>query len=62
MKTVQKGEDIRRVRDEEADLFVKSRGYKFIPKSVWKETRNTSKQTGENEVKEKTPKSKKSKN
>lgn len=37
MKTVQKGDDIKRVKDDEADLMVKNRGYKFVPKSVWKD-------------------------
>jgi hypothetical protein len=52
MKTVQKGNDIKRVKDDEADLMVKSRGYKFVPKSIWKEATRPVKQTKEKEVKE----------
>jgi len=54
MKTVQKGNDIKRVKDDEADLMVKNRGYKFVPKSVWKEATRPVKQTKEKEVKEET--------
>mgnify|MGYP000049741842 CR=1 FL=1 len=52
MKTVQKGNDIKRVKDEDADLMVSHRGYKFVPKSVWKEATRPVKQTKEKEVKE----------
>jgi hypothetical protein len=52
MKTVQKANDIKRVNDEEAELMVKNRGYKFVPKSVWKEATRPVKQTKEKEVKE----------
>lgn len=52
MKTVQKGNDIKRVKNDEADLMVKSRGYKFVPKGVWKEATRPVKQTKEKEVKE----------
>jgi hypothetical protein len=52
MKTVQKGTEIKRVNDEEADLMVKNRGYKFVPKNVWKEATRPVKQTKEKEVKE----------
>jgi hypothetical protein len=37
MKTVQKGTDIKRVKDDEAELMVKNRGYKYVPKGVWKD-------------------------
>lgn len=60
MKTVQKGDDIKRVKDDEAELFVKSRGYQYVPKSVWKEMKNPSKQTEEPELKDKKNKTKKS--
>jgi hypothetical protein len=50
MKTVQKGTEIKRVNDEEADLMVKNRGYKFVPKNVWKEATRPKKV-----VKEETP-------
>jgi len=52
MKTVQKGNDIKRVKDDEAELMVKNRGYKFVPKSAWKEATRPVKQTKEKEVKE----------
>jgi hypothetical protein len=52
MKTVQKGNDIKRVKDDEADLMVKSRGYKFVAKNVWKEATRPVKQNKEKEVKE----------
>lgn len=51
MKTVQKGNDIKRVKDEEADLMVSTRGYKFVQKSVWKEATRPMKQTKEKEIK-----------
>lgn len=43
MKTVQKGDDIRRVADNEAESFVRSKGYKYVPKSVYKEATRPSK-------------------
>lgn len=52
MKTVQKGNEIKRVKDDEADIMVSHRGYKFVPKSVWKEATRPVKQTKEKEVKE----------
>lgn len=52
MKTVQKGNDIRRVKDDEADTMVTNRGFKFVPKSVWKEATRPVKQTKEKEIKE----------
>lgn len=61
MKTVQKGDDIKRVKDDEAELFVKSRGYQYVPKSVWKETKNPSKQNDENVIQDKKTKGKKNK-
>jgi len=60
MKTVQKGEDIKRVKEDEAELFVKSRGYQYVPKSVWKETKKSLKPSDDSEVKEKKSKGKKS--
>lgn len=35
MKTVQKGTDIQRVKDSEAESFIR-KGYKYVPKSVHK--------------------------
>ena len=36
MKTVQKGEDIKRVKEDEAESLVKNKGYKYVPKSTYK--------------------------
>jgi len=36
MKTVQKGEDLKRVKEDEAEYLVKSKGYKYVPKSTYK--------------------------
>ena len=36
MKTIRKGDQILRVKDEEAEKKVNN-GYEYIPKSVWKE-------------------------
>ena len=52
MKTDQKGNDVKRVKEDEAELMVKNRGYKFVAKSVWKEATRPVKQTKEKEVKE----------
>jgi hypothetical protein len=52
MKTVQKGNDIKRVKDDEAELMVKNRGYKYVPKSAYKEATRPAKkekETKENE-------------
>jgi hypothetical protein len=51
MKTVQKGNDIKRVKDDEAELMVKNRGYKYVAKNVWKEATRPVKQTKEKEIK-----------
>jgi hypothetical protein len=59
MKTVQKGDDIKRVKDDEAELFVKSRGYQYVPKSVWKEIKNPPKLSEDSELKDKKSKGKK---
>ena len=52
MKTVQKGSDIKRVKDDEAELMVKNRGYKYVAKNVWKEATRPVKQTKEKEIKD----------
>lgn len=62
MKTVQKGEDIKRVKEDEAELYVKSRGYAYVPKSVWKEAKNGPKQNDTEVIKEEKTKDKKKKN
>jgi hypothetical protein len=36
MKTVQKGEDLKRVKEDEAEHLVKHKGYKYVPKSTYK--------------------------
>lgn len=36
MKTVQKGQDIKRVNDTDAESLVKHKGYAYVPKSVLK--------------------------
>jgi hypothetical protein len=47
MKTVQKGNDIKRVKDDEAELMVKNRGYKYVPKSAYKEATRPAKKVKE---------------
>ncbi len=37
MKTIQKGSEIRRESDSDAEVLVRSRGYMYVPKSVCKE-------------------------
>lgn len=37
MKTIQKGEKIKRVDEETAGIKVKNNGYSFVPKTIWKE-------------------------
>jgi hypothetical protein len=36
MKTVQKKNDIKRVKDDEAESLVKFQGYSYVPKSTLK--------------------------
>lgn len=36
MKTIQKGNDIKRVKEDEAESLVKHKGYSYVPKSVYK--------------------------
>lgn len=50
MKTVQKGNDIKRVNEEEAESLVKHRGYSYVPKSVYKEASRPAKVTKSEEV------------
>lgn len=47
MKTVQKGNAIRRLTDDEADVMVLEKGWKFVPKSVWKASRSPSTEASE---------------
>lgn len=56
MKTMQKGEDIIRVSEKEQDSYL-DRGYKYIPKSIWKEKVRVIKNKKE-EIKEKIKKKK----
>ena len=51
MKTVQKGEDIKRLKDDEAEFHVKSKGYKYVPKSVYKDATRTKKDPDTEETK-----------
>lgn len=56
MKTIQKGNDIKRMKDEDAEVYVKSRGYKYVPKSVFKEaTRPAKKEEKNSEIGETKP-------
>lgn len=56
MKTIQKGDDIKRMKDEDAETYVKSRGYKYVPKSVYKEaTRPAKKEEKNSEIGETKP-------
>ena len=36
MKCIKKGDEIRRVSDQDADNKVKVHGWSFVPKSEWK--------------------------
>ena len=36
MKTIKKGDDIKRVSDSEAEHRVKNQAYEYCPKSIWK--------------------------
>ena len=36
MKTIKKGDDIKRVSDSEAEHKVKNQGYEYCPKNIWK--------------------------
>lgn len=37
MKTIQRGDTIKRYDNETADRKVRNEGYSFVPKKVWKE-------------------------
>jgi hypothetical protein len=58
MKTVQKGEDLKRVKEDEAESLVKNKGYKYVPKSTYKGDRTKAEPSPETAVTE-TPKKKK---
>ena len=36
MKTIRKGEEIKRISDKDADFRVKHQGYEYCSKTVWK--------------------------
>ncbi len=36
MKTIKKGNEIKRVSDDDAEDRVKNQGYEYCPKNVWK--------------------------
>jgi hypothetical protein len=61
MKTIQKGDDIKRMKDEDAEVYVKSRGYKYVPKSVYKEATRPAKKEEKNSEADETKSTKKSK-
>lgn len=61
MKTIQKGDDIKRMKDEDAEVYVKSRGYKYVPKSVYKEATRPAKKEEKNPEVDETKSTKKSK-
>ena len=61
MKTIQKGDDIKRMKDEDAEAYVKSRGYKYVPKSVYKEATRPAKKEEKNSEMDETKSTKKSK-
>jgi len=61
MKTIQKGDDIKRMKDEDAEAYVKSRGYKYVPKSVYKEATRPAKKEEKNSEVDETKSIKKSK-
>lgn len=44
MKTVQKGSEIKRVVDSEAESYIR-KGFKYVSKSVWKEATRPKKET-----------------
>jgi len=46
MKTIRKGEEIKRVSDEDAEFKVKNQGFEYCPKNLWKtEVRNVAPKT-----------------
>ena len=61
MKTVQKGDDIKRLKEDEAELYVKARGYKYVPKSVYKEATRPAKKEEKTSEEAETKQVKKSK-
>jgi len=36
MKTIRKGEEIKRISDKDAEFRVKHQGFEYCPKNVWK--------------------------
>lgn len=62
MKTVQKGEDIKRVKEDDAEHLVRHKGYKYVPKSTRKLKRVKEEEVvviendPQNETKESSPK------
>lgn len=61
MKTVQKGDDIKRLKDDEAEFHVRSKGYKYVPKSTYKGTKPAKKEAEATEETKPAKKSKKDK-
>jgi hypothetical protein len=50
MKTIQKNEQIKRVKDVDAEFLVKNQGWKYCSKSLWKSTEDTPKVVSKEEV------------
>jgi hypothetical protein len=51
MKCIKKGDEIRRVSDQDADLKVKVHGWTFAPKAEWKtKVRDANKKTVEVDI------------
>jgi hypothetical protein len=44
MKTIQKESTVKRVDNETADHLVQHGGFKFVPKSTWKQIRDAEKE------------------
>jgi hypothetical protein len=49
------------MKDEDAEVYVKSRGYKYVPKSVYKEATRPAKKEEKNSETDETKSTKKSK-
>jgi len=50
MKTIQKNEQIKRVKDDDAEFLVKNQGWKYCSKSLWKSKEDTPKVVSKGEV------------
>lgn len=61
MKTIRKGEEIKRASDKDAEYRVKKQGYEYCPKSIWKTEvrKNTPKSTPKTTTNDDKPKTRK---